>query len=61
MSPETTAADEAGRARLDQELVAALGRVPELAGLHLSLTPLSGGITNRNFLVDGRRRRPSAG
>jgi thiamine kinase-like enzyme len=51
MSPETTAADDPGRARLDEELVAALGRVPELAGLRLSLTPLSGGITNRNFLV----------
>jgi len=33
-------------------LVAALGRVPELAGRKLTLTPLSGGITNRNFLVD---------
>ena len=33
------------------ELVAALGRVPDLAGLELTLTPLSGGITNRNFLV----------
>lgn len=28
-----------------------MGRVPELAGLDLTLTPLSGGITNRNFLV----------
>jgi thiamine kinase-like enzyme len=26
-------------------------RVPELAGRELTLTPLSGGITNRNFLV----------
>ncbi len=33
-------------------LVAALGRVPELTGRTLTLTPLSGGITNRNFLVD---------
>jgi thiamine kinase-like enzyme len=28
-----------------------MGRVPELAGLELTLTALSGGITNRNFLV----------
>jgi thiamine kinase-like enzyme len=28
-----------------------MGRVPELAGRDLTLTPLSGGITNRNFLV----------
>lgn len=32
-------------------LLRALGRVPELAGGQLTLTPLSGGITNRNFLV----------
>ena len=34
---------------------AAMQRVPELAGRDLTLTALSGGITNRNFLVDGRR------
>jgi thiamine kinase-like enzyme len=34
------------------DLTRALGRVPELAGRRLSLTPLSGGITNRNFLVE---------
>ncbi|MEO8228191.1 MAG: phosphotransferase [Chloroflexota bacterium] len=51
MPPETIAADDAGRARLDHELVTALSRVPDLAGLELALTPLSGGITNRNFLV----------
>ncbi len=34
------------------ELIVALGRVPELAGRLLTLTALSGGITNRNFLVD---------
>jgi thiamine kinase-like enzyme len=28
-----------------------MGRVPELAGRELTLTALSGGITNRNFLV----------
>ncbi|HXX60034.1 MAG TPA: phosphotransferase [Candidatus Sulfotelmatobacter sp.] len=33
-------------------LVAALQRVPELAGRALVLTTLSGGITNRNFRVD---------
>jgi len=33
------------------QLVLALRRVPELASGELVLTPLSGGITNRNFLV----------
>ena len=44
---------------LHDELVAALGRVPELAGLSLTLSPLSGGITNRNYLVEasGEPRR----
>jgi thiamine kinase-like enzyme len=36
---------------LRDALVAALQRVPELAGRELTLTALSGGITNRNFLV----------
>ena len=36
---------------LRDELVGAMQRVPELAGAELTLTPLSGGITNRNFLV----------
>ncbi len=36
---------------LRDELVRAMQRVPELAGHELSLTALSGGITNRNFLV----------
>jgi thiamine kinase-like enzyme len=47
------------RGELRDQLVAALGRVPELAGRELTLTPLSGGITNRNFLVspaDGEER-----
>ena len=39
------------RGDLRDDLVRALGRVPDLAGRPLSLTPLSGGITNRNFLV----------
>ena len=34
------------------ELVAALHRLPELAGRDLTLTAMSGGITNRNFRVD---------
>ena len=39
------------RGELRDALVAAMQRVPDLAGLDLTLTPLSGGITNRNFLV----------
>jgi thiamine kinase-like enzyme len=37
---------------LRDELVAALHRLPELAGRDLTLSALSGGITNRNFRVD---------
>jgi thiamine kinase-like enzyme len=37
---------------LREALVAALHRLPELAGRDLTLTALSGGITNRNFRVD---------
>jgi thiamine kinase-like enzyme len=33
------------------QLVAAMQRIPELAGEDLTLTALTGGITNRNFLV----------
>jgi thiamine kinase-like enzyme len=36
---------------LRDQLVAAMQGVPELAGADLTLTALSGGITNRNFLV----------
>ena len=36
---------------LRDSLISALGRLPELAGRALTLIPLSGGITNRNFLV----------
>ena len=39
------------RGELNDQLVAAMQRVPELAGRELRLTTLSGGITNRNFLV----------
>lgn len=39
------------RDELRAHLVGALQRVPELAGRELSFVALSGGITNRNFLV----------
>src|SRR5215211_1241240 len=39
------------RGELRDMLVGALQRVPEVAGRDLVLTALSGGITNRNFLV----------
>jgi thiamine kinase-like enzyme len=38
------------------DLIRALLRLPELAGRELRLAPLSGGITNRNFLVTPRKR-----
>jgi thiamine kinase-like enzyme len=47
------------RGELHDHLVGALQRVPEIAGRDLTLTPLTGGITNRNYLVsvDGRSER----
>ena len=39
------------RGELRDQLVGALQRVPETAGRELTLTALSGGITNRNFLI----------
>jgi thiamine kinase-like enzyme len=36
----------------DGHLRAALWRIPEVSGRVLTLTPLSGGLTNRNFLVE---------
>jgi thiamine kinase-like enzyme len=39
------------RGELAETLVAALQRVRETAGRRLTLTPLSGGITNRNYLI----------
>ena len=47
------------RGELRDQLVGAMQRVPELAGANLTLTALSGGITNRNFLVSvtGRQDR----
>ncbi len=52
MTPEPTQEGPIVGGELHTELVAALGRVPELAGLTVRLTALSGGITNRNFLVE---------
>jgi thiamine kinase-like enzyme len=43
--------DDVLRGALRDELVGTMQRVPELAGRELTLTPLSGGITNRNYLV----------
>ena len=48
----TVVGDDVLRGELRDELVAALHRLPELAGRELTLTALSGGITNRNFRVD---------
>jgi thiamine kinase-like enzyme len=45
--------EEELRGALRDELTRALRRLPELAGGDLSFTALSGGITNRNFLVAG--------
>jgi len=44
--------DEVLRGALYDALVGAMQKVPELAGRQLTLTALSGGITNRNFRVD---------
>ena len=43
--------DDELRGDLRDQLVAALQRVPETAGHELAFTPLSGGITNRNYLI----------
>jgi thiamine kinase-like enzyme len=40
------------RGPLYDDLVRALQRLPEIAGRELTLTALTGGITNRNFRVD---------
>lgn len=39
------------------ELVQAMSRIPELSGHDLQLAPLSGGITNRNYLVTAKGLR----
>jgi thiamine kinase-like enzyme len=46
-------AEDELRGELRDELVRALRRLPELGAGELTLTALSGGITNRNFLVSG--------
>src|SRR6187431_2809390 len=50
MTEEATLPSEL-RGELRDHLVGAMQRLPELAGRDLALTALSGGITNRNFLV----------
>ena len=45
--------EEELRGALRDELTSALRRLSELGSGELSFTPLSGGITNRNFLVSG--------
>jgi len=47
------AAEEELRGALRDDLTGALRRLPELAVGELTFVPLSGGITNRNFLVTG--------
>jgi len=49
--PPARPADEPLRGELADELTDALQRVPETAGRKLTFIPLSGGITNRNFLI----------
>ena len=49
--PDVDSADEPLHGELAQELTEALQRVPETAGRDLTFVPLSGGITNRNFLI----------
>ena len=49
----TSNTEEELRGALRDDLASALRRLPELARGELAFTPLSGGITNRNFLVAG--------
>ena len=44
--------DDELRGELRDDLTRAMQRVPDLAGRALAFTALSGGITNRNFLID---------
>ena len=48
----TDPAEDVLHGELHDELVAAMQRVPELAGRELTLVTLTGGITNRNYRVD---------
>src|SRR5262249_40950531 len=58
-APAGGAETEELRGELREQLASALRRVPELGDAELHLLPLSGGITNRNFLIsiDGRPDR----
>ena len=49
--PPTPPPDEPLRGELAEQLTDALQRVPETAGRELTFIPLTGGITNRNFLI----------
>jgi len=49
----TANTEEELRGALRDDLTSALRRLPELGGAELTFVPLSGGITNRNFLVTG--------
>jgi thiamine kinase-like enzyme len=49
----TSLAEDELRGELRDELERALRRLPEIGTGELTLTALSGGITNRNFLVSG--------
>jgi thiamine kinase-like enzyme len=51
MRVATTTSDDVLGGTLRDELVAVLQRVPELRGRELLLSALSGGITNRNYLI----------
>jgi thiamine kinase-like enzyme len=51
VSIESAAGAQPLQGEFRDDLVRAMGRVPDLAGRELTLTALSGGITNRNFLV----------
>jgi len=51
MLTKSGSAVEAAGGELATQLRDALQRVPEIAGRDLTLTALSGGITNRNFLI----------
>ncbi len=48
---DSTSGEPPLHGELRDHLVGVMQRVPELAGVELTLTALSGGITNRNFLV----------
>ncbi|MEP6638794.1 MAG: phosphotransferase [Chloroflexota bacterium] len=51
METDGSSPDQELRGELRDDLVRAMQKVPELAGSDLTLTALTGGITNRNFLV----------